>query len=206
MNFGLDRCTWAYVQECVSRQTIQALRASGSQEIERYIETFDKELEAKTQRLDDANREIMRLQKELQIYEVRLKAGNGSLLQSGEQDLYPNEVLSIVRQAIADASTRVPDDSRRKHVLNAVLQATPEPEDVAASMRVKLKQLLRGSRGLDARTRRGLEEMGFAIAEEGKHYKLTFQYDDRYTFTLPKSGSDCRGGLNAASDIGRLLF
>ncbi|GMU46359.1 MAG: hypothetical protein AMXMBFR26_11410 [Porticoccaceae bacterium] len=54
--------------------------------------------------------------------------------------------------------------------------------------------------------RRGLEEMGFSITEEGKHYKLTFQDDDRYTFTLPKSGSDHRGGLNAASDIGRLLF
>jgi len=128
------------------------------------------------------------------------------LQSGGEQDLYPNEVLSIVRKAITDASTRVPDDSRRKHVLNAVLQATPEPEDVAASMRERLKQLLRGSRGLDARMRRGLEEMGFSIAEEGKHYKLTFQDDDRYTFTLPKSGSDHRGGLNAASDIGKLLF
>jgi len=48
---SLDRCTWAYVQESVSRQAIQALRASGSQEVEKYIETFDKELAAKTQRL-----------------------------------------------------------------------------------------------------------------------------------------------------------
>ncbi|GMU47203.1 MAG: hypothetical protein AMXMBFR26_19850 [Porticoccaceae bacterium] len=143
---SLDRCTWAYVQESVSRQAIQALRASGSQEVEKYIETFDKELAAKAQRLDDANREITRLQNELQIYQARLKAGTGSLLRSGgEQDLYPNEVLSIVRQAIADASTRVPDDSRRKHVLNAVLQATPEPEDVAASMRETLKATLKKS-------------------------------------------------------------
>lgn len=204
---SLDRCTWAYIQESVSRQAMQALRASGSQEVEKYIETFDKELAAKAQRLDDANGEITRLQNEIQIYQARLKAGTGSLLRSGaEQDLYPNEVLSIVRQAIADASTRVPDNSRRKHVLNAVLKATPEPEDVAASMRETLKQLLRGSRGLDARISRGLEEMGFSITEEGKHYKLTFQDDDRYTFTLPKSGSDHRGGLNAARDIGRLLF
>lgn len=204
---SLDRCTWAYVQESVSRQAIQALRASGSQEVEKYVETFDKDLAAKTQRLDDANREITRLQQELQIYQARLKAGAGSLLQTGgEQDLYQNEVLSIVRQAIEDASTRVVDDSRRKHVLNAVLQATAEPEDVAASMREKLRELLRGSRGLDARMRRGLEEMGFSIAEDGKHYKLTFQDDDRYTFPLSRSGSDHRGGLNAASDIGRRLF
>jgi hypothetical protein len=204
---SLDRCTWAYVQESVSRQAIQTLWASGSQEVDKYIEKFDRELEAKTQRLDDANREISRLQRELQIHETRLKAGTGGLLQGGgEQDLFPNEVLSIVRQAIADASTRVGDDSRRKHVLDAVLDATPEPEDLAASMREKLKELLRGTRGLNATMRRGLEEMGFSITEEGRHYKLTFRDDDRYTFTLPKSGGDHRGGLNAASDIGRLLF
>jgi hypothetical protein len=48
--------------------------------------------------------------------------------------------------------------------------------------------------------------MGFAISDEGKHYKLVFQGDDRYSFSLAKSGSDHRGGLNAASDISRLLF
>lgn len=204
---SLDRCTWAHVQENASRHAIQGLRASGSQEVEKYVETFDKELAAKSQRLDDANLEILRLQKELQIYQARLKADSGFLLQrGGEQDLYPNEIHAIARQAIADAITRVPHDSRRKHVLDAVLDATPEPEDIAASMREKLKQLLRGFRVLDAGIKRGLAEMGFSIAEEGRHYKLTFQDDDRYTFTLPKSGSDHRGGLNAASDIGRLLF
>lgn len=203
----LDRCTWAYVQENASRKAIHALRASGSQEIERYIETFDMELAAKLQRLDDANMEITRLQNELRIYQARLEAGTGSLLRTGgEQDLYTNEVLSIVREAIADGRTRVPADSRRQHVLDAVLRANPSPEDIAGSMREQLKSLLRGSKGLDAKTRRGLEEMGFSLAEEGKHHKLTFRGDDRYTFTLAKSGSDHRGGLNAASDIGRLLF
>ena len=37
-------------------------------------------------------------------------------------------------------------------------------------------------------------------------YKLVYQEDDRYTYTLPKSGSDHRGSLNAANDIGRLMF
>lgn len=204
---AFERCTWAFVQEAASRQAIQALRASGSQEVEKYIETFDKELAAKSNRLEDAEREIRRLRAELQIYEARLPAGTASLLRAGsEQDLYPNEVFGIVRDALQDASTRVPADSRRQHVLAAILAANPADEDVAASMRETLKQLLRASKGVDAKIRRGLEEMGFSIAEEGKHYKLMFQGDDRYTFTLPKSGGDHRGGLNAASDIGRLLL
>lgn len=204
---ALDRCTWAWVQERASRQAFEALRAEGSQEIEKYVDEFDKELAAKQQRIEDAEREIRRLQADLRIYEARLPVGSGSLLQTGnEQDLYVNELLGIVRAALEDACTRVTADSRRNHVLTAILRANPLSEDTAASMREKLRQLLRDSRGMDRPMKRGLEEMGFSITEEGKHYKLVFQEDDRYTFTLPKSGSDHRGGLNAAGDIGRLLF
>jgi hypothetical protein len=59
---------------------------------------------------------------------------------------------------------------------------------------------------MDGRTKKGLETLGFSIEEEGKHHKLTFGGDDRYTFTLPKSGGDHRGGLNAAAGISKRLF
>jgi hypothetical protein len=59
---------------------------------------------------------------------------------------------------------------------------------------------------MDAKVRSGLQDIGFDISEEGKHYKIIFQGDDRYTFTMPKSGSDYRGGLNLAGDISRLLL
>ena len=186
---------------------MQALRAEGSQDIEKYIETFDKELAAKAQQIGNAEKEISRLRAELRIHQARLPTGTASLLRmGGEQEFYQNEVFGIVRDAIEDASTRVSDDSRRRHVLASVLHANPVREDLATPMREEPKQLLRGSRGVDAKVRHGLEEMGFSIAEDGKHYKLVYQGDDRYTFTLPKSGSDRRGGLNAARDIGRLLF
>ena len=51
-----------------------------------------------------------------------------------------------------------------------------------------------------------LEELGFTISDGGKHYKITYMGDDRYVFALPKSGSDHRGGLNAASDIGKRVY
>ncbi|OYX11331.1 MAG: hypothetical protein B7Y20_10560 [Acidovorax sp. 16-64-162] len=59
---------------------------------------------------------------------------------------------------------------------------------------------------MEAKVRSALQDMGFEISEEGKHYKIVFQGDERYTFTMPKSGSDHRGGLNLAGDISRLLL
>ncbi len=204
---ALLRCTWASIQEAASRQTILELRASGSQEIEKYIETFDQELSAKNQQIADAEREVTRLRTELRIYEARLATSSGALLNDGpEQDLFPNEVFNIVRDAVESAQSQVSRDSRRQHVLTGILEANPLREDIAEEKREALKNCLRGTSTVDAKVRRGLEDIGFDISPDGKHFKIVFQGDDRYTFTLAKSGSDHRGGLNAASDIGRLLF
>lgn len=204
---ALERCTWAFAQEMTSRLTIKKLQASGSQQVEKYIETFDLEISAKNQTIEDAEREIARLKAEVRKYETLLPAGTASPLKTGlEQDFYPNETFNILRDAVEDACSRVAKDSRRQHILTALLEANPAKEDSAASKREQLKQILRGSKHMNATMRHDLENMGFEITEEGKHHKLVFLGDDRYTFSLSKSGSDHRGGLNAASDIGRLLF
>lgn len=203
----IARCTWAYVRETASRQAIHSLKASGSKALEDYVKTFDQEIEAKDQRLEDAEKEIQRLHNELRKYEARAGTASGGLLRLGrERDVYPNEVLCILLDAIEDAATRVPEDSRRQHVLTSVLEANKLDGSPLEAHREQLKKLLRGMTTIDGKMRRDLEDMGFSISEDGKHFKLVFQGDDRYTYTLPKSGSDWRGGLNAASDIARLLF
>lgn len=203
----IARCTWAFVRETASRQAIQSLKVSGSKAIEDYVKTFDQEIEAKNQRLEDAEREIQRLHNELRKYEARAGTASAGLLKPGrERDVYANEVLGILLDAIEDAATRVPQDSRRQHVLTSILEANKLENNPLEGRREHLKKLLRGMSTIDGKMRRELEGMGFSISEDGKHFKLVFQGDDRYTYTLPKSGSDWRGGLNAASDIARLLF
>lgn len=202
----LYRCTWAAVQEAASRSAFEFLRRSGSQEVDKYVEQFDRDISAKQEKLDDAEREIQRLKNDLAIFEARqATVGTLSLSTGAEQDLYPNEILSFLKEALSDSIDRVPSDSRRQHVLRAVLAAIPDLDE-PGSRRERLKGILRDFRGLDRDSRRELQALGFEVSEDGKHVKLRFQGDDRYTFTLPKSGSDFRGGLNSASDIGRLLF
>lgn len=202
----LPRCTWAYLREQVSQNTIAALKSAGSVSIDDYIRSFDEEIAAKEQRLQEAEEEIERLRQELRQREIRPDDGNILLSPGTERNFYDQEILGIVLDALADARKYVRPDSRRQHVLQSIVDANPLPHRIATTRHETLKDLLCGMTTIDARIRRGLESMGFRISNGGKHYKLVYQEDDRYTYTLPKSGSDHRGGLNAANDIGRLMF
>ena len=202
----LARVTWSAVQELISRRTFAALRDQGSTEVQRYVDEFDKELKSKQEELEDAEREIARLEAEVRKYQAQSPMQSGLFLQTApEQDLYAGELLGVVGDAIADAVTRVTEDSRRQHILKSIVAANP-PTGEAEAMRNRLKSLLRDFRSMEAKVRSALQDMGFEISEEGKHDKIVFQGDDRYTFTMPKSGSDHRGGLNLAGDISRLLL
>jgi hypothetical protein len=59
---------------------------------------------------------------------------------------------------------------------------------------------------MDAKLRATLKKLGFSILEDGKHFKIKFNDDNRYMFAFPKSPSDHRGGKNMASDICKKLF
>ena len=202
----LARVTWSAVQELISRRTFAALRDQGSTEVQRYVDEFDKELKSKQEELEDAEREIARLEAEVRKYQAQRPMQSGLFLQTApEQDLYAGELLGVVGDAIADALTRVTEDSRRQHILKSIVDANPSTGE-AEAMRNRLKSLLRDFRSMEAKVRSALQDMGFEISEEGKHYKIVFQGDERYTFTMPKSGSDHRGGLNLAGDISRLLL
>lgn len=200
------RVTWSSVQELVSRRTYNQLREQGSTAIDKYAEEFDKELKSKQEEIKDAEREIARLEAEVRKFQARNPMQSGLALQTApEQDLYAGELLGVVRDALVDAATRVTADSRREHILDSIVRAN-QPTGEAEAMRERLKALLRDFRSLDPKVRNGLQQMGFDISEDGKHTKIVFQGDDRYTFTMPKSGSDYRGGLNLAGDIVRLLL
>lgn len=199
--------TWASLQEASQRQTVQMLKDAGSDDLAAYIETFDQEIADYQHRLNEAEEEIRRLRLQLSLQASQLQSMNGSLLKMGhEQPLYSNEFQLILLEAIEDTLNRVPPDSRRQHVLQSIADANALPQDAMPAYREQLKNLLRGMKGMTPNIRRGLEHMGFAITEGSKHTKLVFQGDDRYTHTLPASGSDWRGGLNAAADMARLLF
>lgn len=137
---SLDRCTWSYLQEAESHQRYVRLRESASEDKSGYLEIFEEELSAKQKKIDKAEKEIERLRGELREKRQISESDSHIAVRRGhEQDFYPNEIYGIVRDALEDAFKRVPEKSRRSHVLSAVLAAN-DPEDGAKSKREEIKR------------------------------------------------------------------
>jgi hypothetical protein len=202
----LYRCTWAAAQEAYSKRAIEYLQATGSIAVDKYIEAFDTEAKAKAIQLSDAEREIARLNAEIKRYEAQSASGSGGILQYGdERDFFDGELVEIVLSTLALTVNQLQSDGRRRHVIQSLI----EKNSVGASLdarREKIKELLRDYRKMNSTIKGGLEDLGFSVTEDGKHYKLCYFDDDRYTFSLAKTGSDHRGGLNSASDISKRVF
>jgi hypothetical protein len=201
---ALARCTLAVIQQAGSRKALDLLKASGSQEIQKYVDAFDGELEAKDIQLQESDREVHRLKSIIRKYESQPQMSSELNLATGkEQDFHPGEIREIILEALS--TSNVIEGSRRDHVISEILSSNVRTTELT-ERREKLKKLLRDYRSMDGRTRRDLEEFGFSILEDGKHFKLTYLGDARYTFSLSKSGGDNRGGLNLVSDISKQLF
>ncbi len=203
----LDRCTFAAVQETLAKQEIEVLKGRESLAIDEYAKVFDGELEAQALKLADAEREIARLAAEVRMYEARHPLEDGLALSVGqERDLYPNEISAMVLRVFAEYYESTSGDTRRRDLIKAILDNNVEDE-FASQAKARIKEALRGYVRMESKVKKEFEDLGFEITNQGKHPKLVFRSDDRYTFTLASSGGDSQhGGLNAASALSRLLF
>ena len=199
-------CSWSYVQELRAREKIKELRESGSDRVEDYISAFDKELEAKNEEIRRLEQEVTRLRYQPHLTKSSNTSSATSIsLMGSESDLYQAERIELVLKAISMAAEQATPNSRRSVVFGDILESN-QIQGQREELLAELKELLRGYRSMSSATRGSLEKIGFSISEDGKHYKLIFMGDERFTIVLPKTSSDHRSGLNAFSDLKRQLF
>lgn len=208
----LERCTWSHTQKMQSRRRQETLKSPQSPEVNPYIDESERELEELRHQLRDAEREIKQLKSEIRAYESDLQGSGRVTFRIGNEiELYDNEIFEIVRDAASDTLDKLNNLDpqkyiRRVHVLKSFVDANFDVKTGPSSEREKLKAVLKGYTKMDNKTRKGLLDLGFSVSEDGKHCKLTFKEDDRYTFSIPKTTSDHRAGLNAASTLGNMFF
>ena len=189
------------------KHRIEETRKQTSKEKEQY---WDEYVKAQKQ-VEELTKQNARLQSELAGLRARVDSmGENPLLYYGdEKEFYQGEMLEFVRTALSEKLDRLPKEKDRHlrcaDVLQDLLNAN-ESEEMQAQRQAELKRALKGYRTLTPDIRRTLIDIGFKITSDGKHHKLTYYDNDRYTVTMAKSGSDWRGGDNLFSEIKKRIY
>ena len=129
------------------------------------------------------------------------------LLISFEYDIYPDERKEFIIAAIKEVRKTVKDGSRRANVYDDLINNNPVA-NTAEKRADKIKSLLKGYRIMNAKIKKELADIDISVDKAGgNHLRLQYGHDDRYTYTIPATGSDGnRGGKQATADITRKFF
>ncbi len=200
------RCTWEHIREQISRERLESLRRLGKEEVDNYSRCFDDEIESKNLRIAQLERENVRLRSEMLASNHHNDGKDGIFVLMGKEcEIFSGEQIDSVLYALSIARNQVFNGGRVQAILDSILEANKYTGERDKLMDV-IRNTIGGCDSLGGSERKKLTDIGFSITEEGKHIKLVFREDDRYTFPVPKTGSDYRGMKNTASDINKKLF
>lgn len=210
------RYTWSGIKNEISLTELREREAKAKKlasatknESDQLIQAFDRE----NDRLKERNKELMEENQQLRDEIRYLQEQKGSRDESpliffgNEKEFFPGEIKDIILSVLNDAIEKhMPANrTRRADIIRDIIQSN-DYAGILKDKADKLKTMLTGYRTMEKPIRQFLEELGFEITGDGKHYKLKYFGDERYTSILPKTSSDARAGNNAASKMRTIFF
>ena len=181
--------------------------AEAKSEADKLLEAFEDDEE----RLKKQIEELMAANEKLQIENQRLKNkidSNNSvplLFMGEENDFYPGEIKDLILTVLNDALEDLKPNSRRADIVKDII-ANNKFEKITEKKAETIKRLLKDYDGMSPALRKALEDLGFVITEDGKHYKVTYFSDGRYHTIFSKTPSSKRAGKESASDVINTVF
>ena len=179
------------------------------EETEELLNSFSSDFDDLTEENSRLRDSISDLENELAFYKDAFNnktVNDSGFLSSGsEKEFFPDEKKEFILSVLSDSLANIQDDTRKKHIVQDIIQQN-NIEDILSKKREEVKRLLTDYRGLTGKLKQDLKQLGFSISDEGKHYKLTYFDDNRYTITMAKTPSDGRAGKNNVSEINKKVF
>ncbi len=186
------------------RVAAEKAKHEAEEEVDNVYAAFDEDLRELQRQVAELAKANEALRYENQGLRTKIQSTDAvPILCMGEEDeLYQGEIKDIILAALEEALKGTKDKSRRADVIRDVIAAN-DYGNLGEQRQQRIKGLLKAYDGMSKILRQELNELGFEITEEGKHYKITYYGDRRYWTTLPKTPSDHRDGKNAALTICR---
>ncbi len=179
------------------------------EETEELLDSFSNDFDELTEENGRLRSSISELESELAFYRDAFNnktVNDSGFLSSGsEKEFFQDEKKEFILSVLSDSLVSIKDNTRKKHIIQDIIQQN-NSEDVLSKKREEVKRLITDYSGLTGKLKQDLKQLGFTISDEGKHYKLTYFDDNRYTITMAKTPSDGRAGKNNVSEINNKVF
>jgi len=203
----LRDCCWNYIEQLKIQQRIKELKDTSNKSINEYIDAFDIENNIKCRQLEEAENEIRKLKNEIRKISLENSTQtDGQILFRGEEnDLYEGEMIDFILDILNREYDSAATGARKRDILNSIIENN---SIIGKREQIKkdIKETLKTYKKMTSSIKSALRDIGFQINEDGKHFKLLFNNDERYSVILPKTSSDHRVGMNLVSDISKKLF
>ena len=196
-----------YVSKKEEKDEAEQARQKAESDVETYIGAFDEDIAKLHNQIEALTRKNNSLQLENQGLRAKLSGMNELpiIFLGDEEEFFPGEIKEMVLDAVADSIEKVEQNTRRRDVLNDILQNN-DYRNIREERKQLVKNLLKGYSTMSGPMRQQLKNLGLEISEDGKHYKLTYYGDNRYKSTMAKTGSDHREGSNIANAILKIMM
>lgn len=206
-----DLYSWYGVLNAISGDRLKSQRQEreeAEKERDQVFDTFDSELTQTQQRNENLLKENAALRAEVTGLRSKLNDMEEEpvLIAGDEDDLYPGEIKDIVLSILEkELKSGVAAKSRREHVIRDLLENN-DYKELAKKKANDIARTLNNYNGMTSKVRSELEDFGFQIEEDGKHYRLIYHGDNRYKTTMAKTPSDTRGSKNLAHEIQKYML
>ncbi len=189
-----------------------ALEAKRSAELlDDYIngyDTLDDKLKAAKEKIAMLTEENTTLRNKNNSLQAALSASGieeSIITKSSIKEFFDGEQHDLMVTILKDAANRCGGfDTRQYELINSLLENNEyignghETEEI-------VKRVLSSGEPIGKRDIADLKRVGFELVSENPHYKFVYRENERYWFTVSKTPSDRRGGMNNSSDIIRRL-
>ena len=165
--------------------------------------TLEEKNRALRKRVGDLMRDNAALAAQLDAMREALAAGGGDPLieKADEGELHPDEQHDMIVAILQSALRNEPEGTRMYDLLLAVLAANPL-RGTGQKRDEIIKNIFSRGEALSKRDIAQLENLGFEIVSDNKHYKVTYKGHDKYWFSVSKTPSDsASGGKNLVSQV-----
>lgn len=171
-------------------------------EADKILDGFEEDLKNFQKQIEDLTRTNDALTYENQGLRAKIdNIDNVPILYLGNEDeFYQGEIKEMILDAIVEKLKNLKIRTRRSDVLNDILQNN-DYQKTCEYREKMVKNMFKDYRTMSNTMRQQLQNLGFEITEDGKHYRLIYYGDGRYKTTIAKTGSDWREGKNIAGTI-----